>query len=79
MKYYKVKGVYNDTAVDTATVIDGDLDIVEIELRLVNKEAIVLKFHNEADYRSLLFHKRDGTTARKYLKQLHLKVVEAVI
>ena len=79
MKHYKVKGIYNGTAVDAATLLDGASDMVEVELRLANKEAITLKFHDKTGYLSLLFHKRDGSTARKYLKQLHLKVVETVI
>jgi len=79
MKYYKVKGVYNGTDVDAVTLLDGASDTVEVELHLVNKNVVMLRFHDKAGYLSFLFHKRDGSTARKYLKQLNLKVVETII
>ena len=79
MKDYRVKGIYNGVPVRAVTLLDGASDTVEVELHLVNKDVIVLEYPDKKGYYSFLFHKRDGTTARKYLKQLHLKVVETVI
>jgi len=79
MKCYNVKGIYNNTDVKDVALLDGVSDTVEVELHLVNKNVVMLRFHDKAGYLSFLFRKRDGSTARKYLKQLNLKVVETVI
>jgi hypothetical protein len=78
MKLYEVTGVYQSYAIEKATFTTTYPDIVNIELWTPVKGAFILQFHNEKDYFSILFHKRDGTTARKYLNQLNLTIIKAI-
>ena len=91
MKMYDVEGIYNNKAIQKAVVDNYSDDEIKVELwhkkdnfsniplGQEHYNTIQLLYINREDSLSMLFNKKDGTTARKYLKILDLKIIKKVI
>jgi len=73
---YLVEGVYNGKKVDRVSVDTEGNDKVVLSL-YCNRELVdKVVFTDREGYLSILFRKRDATTARKYIQKLGLKIVK---
>ena len=91
MKMYEVNGTYKDKEICKAIVNDYSENIIKVELLFKKPnfnriplgeehyDTVEIEYKNHIDYLSMLFNKKDGTTARKYLKNLNLKIIRTVI
>ena len=91
MKMYQVNGIYNNKNICKAVVDNYSENEIKVELWYEKDnfnsiplgqehyDTIMLTYNNRRDYLSMLFNKKDGTTARKYLKMLNLKIIKKVI
>ncbi len=91
MKAYSVEGTINGKEISEVYLDSEYPDRVKIDLweRKPNFNKIpqgeehyfhhYLHFTSEKDYLSFLLEKRDGGTARKYLKMLGLRILKKVI
>ncbi len=91
MKAYSVKGTYKGREIDQAYIDSDYPDRVKVDLweRKPNFNKIpqgeghyfhhFVSFRDRKDCLSLLLEKRDGGTARKYLKMLGLRILKRVI
>ena len=94
MKMYEVEGTYQGRKVTEIVVDSKEKDGkkgVEVDLWLPKPnfdeipkgedhyDHVKLFFENEQDYLNLLFRKREGNTARKYIRQLGFRIVRKII
>ena len=91
MKMYDVNGIYKDKNICKAVVDNYSENEIKVELWYKKDNfnnislgqehynTIQLLYINREDSLSMLFNKKDGTTARKYLKILDLKIIKKVI
>jgi len=91
MKSYDVTGTYKNRKIIRANIDSKYLDIVTVELwskkpnfdkipdGVPHYDFIDLEYTDKNGYLSMLFNKRDGSTARKYLKKLNMKIIKKVI
>ncbi|RLC80202.1 MAG: hypothetical protein DRJ03_22155 [Chloroflexi bacterium] len=81
MKMYNVQGIVDGHEIVTAVIYPEHPHTVCIELWYENGKEyakIYKRFRNYRDYVNLLYRVRPATIARRYLKELGLKVKEAV-
>lgn len=88
---YKVKGIYKNKKIHKAVVDNYSEDKIKVELwsKKYNFDTIPLGqehyditkiiYDSRQDYLSMLFNNKDGSTARRYLKNLNLKIIKKVI
>lgn len=91
MKLYDVIGIHENRKIVRANIDSKYPDIVTVELYIKKPnfdkipqgqnhyDFINLEYTDKKGYLSMLFNKRDGSTARKYLKELNMKITKKLI
>lgn len=91
MKSYDVIGTHENRKIVRVNIDSKYPDIVTVELWIKKPnfdkipigtphyDFINLEHNDKNGYLSMLFNKRDGTTARKYLKKLNMKIIKKMI
>ncbi len=92
MKAYNTKGRYKEREINHVVVENEYPDSVKLELmaKKSNFDEVgygqeyydkvdVIKYKDKEGYVAMLYGKRDGTTARKYISKLGLKIIGVVI